>query len=130
MSRTLSEKVYDRLKSYVERRSQNGTRLTLHNQIVSCGQKRLDFVVYNEKNKKSVAVEVDGSYHFNPGGLKQNYTIEHLERMEILQRAGWKIINTPYYKWYKDGWLSESKDTILFQEIERINRELDEHLFD
>ncbi len=45
--------------------------------------------------------------HFNIGELKQNYTEEHLERMEILQRAGWKIINTPYYKWWKDDWLSE-----------------------
>ena len=86
--------------------------------------------MYNEHSKKSAAVEVDGSYHFNIGGLKQNYTEEHLERMEILQRAGWKIINTPYYKWYKDGWLSETSEPIFKEEIERIYKELDRHLFD
>lgn len=118
------------LETYATRRNKSNNSITLHNQITSCGQKRLDFVLYNEINKKSVAVEVDGHYHFNPGGLKQNYTNEHLERMEILQRAGWKIINTPYYKWYKNGWLSESYEPIFKQEIERINKELDKHLFE
>ena len=40
-----------------------------------------------EQSKKSAAVGVDGSYLFNIGRLKQNYLEEHLERMEILQRA-------------------------------------------
>ncbi len=118
------------LSQYIERRNRSNNSITIHNQIVSCGQKRLDFVLYNEHSKKSAAVEVDGSYHFNIGGLKQNYTEEHLERMEILQRAGWKIINTPYYKWYKNGWLSETSEPIFKEEIERIYKELDRHLFD
>ena len=71
-----------------------------------------------------------GSYHFYIGGLKQNYTEEHLERMEILQRAGWKIINTPYNKWWKVGWLSETSEPLFKEEIERIYKELDRHLFD
>lgn len=118
------------LTNYIDRRNKSNNSITIHNQIVSCGQKRLDFVLYNEHSKKSAAVEVDGSYHFNIGGLKQNYTEEHLERMEILQRAGWKIINTPYYKWYKDGWLSETSEPIFKEEIERTYKELDRHLFD
>ena len=118
------------LTNYTDKRNKSNNSITIHNQIVSCGQKRLDFVLYNEHSKKSAAVEVDGSYHFNIGGLKQNYTEEHLERMEILQRAGWKIINTPYYKWYKDGWLSETSEPIFKEEIERIYKELDRHLFD
>jgi len=118
------------LTNYTDKRNKSNNSITIHNQIVSCGQKRLDFVLYNEQSKKSAAVEVDGSYHFNIGGLKQNYTEEHLERMEILQRAGWKIINTPYYKWYKDGWLSETSEPIFKEEIERIYKELDRHLFD
>ncbi|MBK7042113.1 MAG: hypothetical protein IPH46_17095 [Bacteroidetes bacterium] len=32
--------------------------------------------------------------------------------MEILERAGWKIINTPYYKWYKNGWLETCRTNI------------------
>lgn len=122
--------VYDWLLNYINRRNNSANSVTIHNQIVSCGQKRLDFVLFNEVTKKSVAVEVDGNYHFHPGGLRQNYTDEHLERMEILERAGWKIINTPYYKWYKNGWLSETTEPIFKEEIERIYKELDRYLFD
>jgi superfamily I DNA and/or RNA helicase/very-short-patch-repair endonuclease len=118
------------LTNYTDKRNKSNNSITIHNQIVSCGQRRLDFVLYNEHSKKSVVVEVDGSYHFNKGSLKQNYTEEHLERMEILQRAGWKIINTPYYKWYKDGWLSETSEPVFKEEIERIYKELDRNLFD
>jgi superfamily I DNA and/or RNA helicase/very-short-patch-repair endonuclease len=117
------------LVNYINKRNSSLNSITLHNQIVSCGQKRLDFVLFNELTKKSAAVEVDGNYHFNVGGLRQNYTEEHLERMEILERAGWKIINTPYYKWYKNGWLSETTDSVFKEEIERIYKELDKHLF-
>ena len=122
-------RVYDWLNDYIKEKNNNANNITIHNQIVSCGQKRLDFVLFNEVTKKSVAVEVDGNYHFHAGGLRQNYTNEHLERMEILERAGWKIINTPYYKWYKHGWLSETTNPIFKEEIERIYRELDRHLF-
>jgi very-short-patch-repair endonuclease len=122
--------VYDWLINYINKRNSSLNSITIHNQIVSCGQKRLDFVLFNEVTKKSVAVEVDGNYHFNTGGLRQNYTEEHLERMEILERAGWKIINTPYYKWYKNGWLSETTEPIFKEEIERIYKELDRHLFE
>ncbi len=121
--------VADLLTSYRDKQKRSNNNITLHNQIKSCGQKRLDFVLYNEQTKKSVAIEVDGRYHFNPAGLKQDYTEEHLERIEILERAGWKIINTPYYKWYKDGWLCETNDKDFRQEVERIFRELDRHLF-
>ncbi|MCX8481357.1 MAG: AAA domain-containing protein, partial [Sediminibacterium sp.] len=117
------------LDNYINKRNSSLNTITIHNQIVSCGQKRLDFVLFNEVTKKSVAVEVDGNYHFNTGRLRQNYTEDHFERMEILERAGWKIINTPYYKWYKNGWLSETTDTIFKEEIERIYKELDKYLF-
>lgn len=58
------------LTNYVDKRNKSNNSITIHNQIVSCGQKRLDFVLYNEHSKKSAAVEVDGSYHFNIGGPK------------------------------------------------------------
>lgn len=112
---------------YLERfikENTNGYKVTLHNQVKSCGQKRLDFVVYNHDTKKSVAIEVDGSHHFVANGLKENYTIEHIERMDILTRAGWNIINTPYHKWYRDGWLSEDTDQQFKGEIDRIYNEI------
>ena len=118
------------LENYIKKRNQASNYITIHNQIVSCGQKRLDFVLFNEKTQKSAAVEVDGFYHFNLGGLKQHYTDDHLERMDILQRAGWKIINTPYYKWYKNGWLCDTTEPIFKEELERIYKELDKYLFE
>lgn len=120
--------VYSFLDKFVKENS-NGHKITLHNQVKSCGQKRLDFVVFNHNTKKSVAVEVDGSHHFSNNGLADNYTIEHIERMEILTRAGWNIINTPYHKWYKDGWLSEQTDRHFKEEINRIYNEINLALF-
>lgn len=120
--------VYSYLEKFVSEKS-NGHKLTLHNQIKSCGQKRLDFVIFNHNTKKSVAIEVDGSHHFTNNGLADNYTIEHIERMEILTRAGWNIINTPYHKWYKDGWLSEQTDRHFKEEINRIYNEINAALF-
>jgi superfamily I DNA and/or RNA helicase len=120
--------VYSYLKKFVNENS-NGHKITLHNQVKSCGQKRLDFVVFNHNTKKSVAVEVDGSHHFSNNGLADNYTIEHIERMEILTRAGWNIINTPYHKWYKDGWLCEHTDRHFKEEVNRIFTELNLALF-
>jgi superfamily I DNA and/or RNA helicase/very-short-patch-repair endonuclease len=124
------KEVHNWLINYIQKRNKSSNSITIHNQITSCGQKRLDFVLFNEINKKSAVLEVDGNYHFNAGGLKQNYTDEHLERMEILERAGWKIINTAYYKWYKNGWLSETTEPVFKEEIERIEKELDLYLFD
>ncbi len=120
--------VYSYLVKFVNENS-NGDKVTLHNQVKSCGQKRLDFVVFNHNTKKSVAIEVDGSHHFVNNGLAENYTIEHIERMEILTRAGWNIINTPYHKWYKDGWLSEQTDKNFKEEINRIYNEMNSSLF-
>jgi superfamily I DNA and/or RNA helicase len=120
--------VYSYLDKFITENS-NGHKITLHNQIKSCGQKRLDFVIFNHSTKKSVAIEVDGSHHFTNNGLAENYTIEHIERMEILSRAGWNIINTPYHKWYKEGWLSEQTDRHFKEEINRIYNELKIALF-
>ncbi|GMO36600.1 MAG: hypothetical protein Ta2F_12580 [Termitinemataceae bacterium] len=85
-------------------------------------------MLYNKTTKKSVAIEVDGRQHFLQNGWKENYTIEHIERMNILTRAGWNIINTPYYKWYKDGWLRDEHDAEFKQELDRIYKEIDEYI--
>jgi superfamily I DNA and/or RNA helicase len=117
--------VYFYLRKYIEQRKDKA-EIKIFNQVKACGQKRLDFVLYNPKNKKSVAVEVDGIHHFQEDG--KTYSKAHLERIEILTRAGWNIINTPYYKWYNNGWLDEDSE-ILKEEINRIYQELDRILF-
>ena len=120
--------VYSYLNTFVKEKA--GTnKLTIHNQIKSCGQKKLDFVIYNHENQKSVAIEVDGSQHFENNNLNSSYTIEHVERMNILLRAGWNIINTPYHKWYKDGWLSEENNPNFKNEIDRIFNEISFYIF-
>jgi hypothetical protein len=120
--------VHSYLEKFIKEYS-DGHKITLHNQIKSCGQKRLDFVIFNHNTNKSVAIEVDGSHHFVSNSLKEGYTIEHIERMDILTRAGWNIINTPYHKWYKDGWLSEHSDKNFKAEVDRIFNEIIDYIF-
>ncbi len=101
--------------------------IAIYNQYNTCGF-RLDFVVYNKKNKKFVGLEVDGPHHFDGNGLS-NYADWHIERIEKLKRAGWNIINTPYYKWYWKGWLDEDHKVVR-EELERIRKELQSLLLD
>lgn len=117
--------VYVFLDRYIKQKT---APIKIYNQVQSCGQKRLDFVLYNEANNKSVAVEVDGSYHFLDNQYGKLYSQEHIERIETLKRAGWKIINTPYYKWYKDGWLCDESNEMFNAELRRIYSELDKYL--
>jgi superfamily I DNA and/or RNA helicase len=100
--------------------------LFLYNQVISCGQKRLDFVIYNSRNEETCAIEVDGVYHFAADG--RNYSDAHLERVEILKRAGWKIVHVPYHKWYKKGWLSERDEPEFQKTIDDLYRQLKEAL--
>ncbi len=120
--------VYSYLDNFINQHS-HSQKITLHNQVKSCGQKRLDFVVFNHNTKKSVAIEVDGIHHFQGKRIDANYTKEHTERIEILTRAGWNLINTPYHKWYKGGWLSEEIDQDFSLEIERIYNEIRKYIF-
>ena len=116
------------LLDYIEERKKQD-HIKLFNQVKACGQGsslyRLDFVLYNPKNKKFVAVEVDGIHHFELDG--RTYSQAHKERIEILKRAGWNVINTPYYRWYRGGWL-DKRSKELQEEIEKIYRELDKYL--
>ena len=118
--------VYHYLQKYIEQKRPKYD-IKIFNQVKACGQKRLDFVLYNPANKRFVAIEVDGIHHFEFNG--KTYSQAHIERIETLKRAGWKIINTPYYKWYKNGWLDENSE-ILRKEIQRIYRELDKILLE
>jgi len=101
--------------------------ISVYNQYKTCGF-RLDFVIYNRNNKKFVALEVDGPHHFDGNGLR-NYADWHLERTEKLKRAGWNIINTPYYKWYLNGWLDQDHPLVK-NELNRIRKEVETYLLD
>ncbi|QWK19997.1 MAG: RAP domain-containing protein [Hydrogenobacter thermophilus] len=117
----LERVVYEYLSRYIEMRK----HIQIFNQVKTCGHMRLDFVLYNPQNKRFAAVEVDGIHHFELDG--KTYSQAHKERIEILKRAGWNIINTPYYRWYKGGWLDEDSKE-LKEEVERIHGELDKYL--
>jgi very-short-patch-repair endonuclease len=119
--------VYDRLREYIRLKNNEGFGLSIHNQVPACYGKRLDFVIYNAITKKSVVIEVDGAHHFENDDRK-TYTEAHLERIEVLERAGWKIINTQYYKWYSGGWLSPANNDVLQKEINRLYEEINNAL--
>ncbi len=120
------QRVYEYLEKY---KNNSNNKISITNQFITCGMKRLDFVLFNHDTKKSVVIEVDGRHHFLKDGYIEKYTSEHIERMQILTRAGWKIINTSYHKWYKNGWLCEDNDKILKDEIERIYIEIGRYIF-
>jgi hypothetical protein len=115
-------KVYEYLKKYQECNS----NVELFNQVTACGQKRLDFVLFNKDNKVTCAIEVDGKDHFIDGTLK--YTEAHLSRMAILKRAGWKIINLKYYNWWENGWICNDSVPYFNEEIKKLYSKLDKFL--
>jgi hypothetical protein len=94
------------LQEYIDGQSKH--RLKLFNQVQTCGQKRLDFVLYDEDTARSVAVEVDGPDHFVEDG--RTYSSAHMERVAVLKRAGWNIAHVPYFQWYRNGWLYDLND--------------------
>jgi very-short-patch-repair endonuclease len=90
--------------------------------VSSCGQKRLDFVLLNVANGACVAVEVDGRDHFTEDG--RSYSEAHLERVEVLRRAGWEIVHVPYYRWWRNGWLSDLDDPQFRRTVDGLFAEL------
>lgn len=116
-------KVYEYLKKYVDKHPS----IKIYNQVNACGQKRLDFVLFDEKSKITCAVEVDGKDHFMDASRRYNEA--HLSRMNILKRAGWKIINIKYYNWWDNGWLCDFDNEYFKSEIEDLNNNLDNIFF-
>jgi predicted RNase H-related nuclease YkuK (DUF458 family)/GTPase SAR1 family protein len=112
-------KVLEYLKEFV--RSYGSEFLKIYNQVESCS-KRLDFVIFNSLNEECCAIEVDGVYHFAEGGY--TYSESHLSRIDILQRAGWKIVHVPYHKWYSKGWLCDKDDTDFLDTLSALYRQL------
>jgi very-short-patch-repair endonuclease len=122
------KKVYQYLAEYIKDKEEMYD-IKIYNQVETCGQKRLDFVLFNEMNEKAVAIEVDGCYHYQDNQNTKGYSIDHTDRMNILKRAGWNVINTPFYKWYENGWLCDSNHHAFKKELNRITSELDKYLF-
>ena len=75
--------------------------IKIFNMIETCGQKPLSFVLYNPNNQKFVAVESSGV--FKSSEQSGEYAEIHLSRLDILEKAGWKVLNTPYHLWHKNG---------------------------
>lgn len=100
--------------------------IEIYNQVNACGQKRLDFVLYNKDKKITAAIEVDGKDHFISGTYK--YTEAHLNRVNILKRAGWNVINVKYYNWWDNGWISNEENPYFKEEIKRLYSECDKLL--
>jgi hypothetical protein len=115
-------KVADYLEIFVNENS----NIELFNQVTACGQKRLDFVLYNRDKQITCAIEVDGKDHFI--GETENYTEAHLERIEILKRAKWDIIHIKYHKWYSNGWICDTNNPFFADEINSIYNQLKEKL--
>lgn len=125
----LCESEFERLllmciQEYIDLQPQH--RLKLFNQVKTCGQKRLDFVLYDEDTTRSVAVEVDGPDHFVEDG--RTYSHEHMERVAVLRRAGWKIVHVPFYQWYRNGWLYHQNDPDLTRILSKFYDSLSEAL--
>ena len=122
-------RVADCLEQFVEQHG-GPKRLRLFKQVQasrelgvsSCGQKRLDFVLLNSTNGACVAVEVDGRDHFTESG--RTYSEAHLERVEVLRRAGWEIVHVPYYRWWRNGWLSDRNDPHFQKTVSELFLEL------
>lgn len=127
LNRDKFESDFERYVCYYLEKFIDEKNITIHNQVTCCGQKRLDFVLVNKENNKFAAIEVDGSYHFVKDS--RDYTTAHIERMAILERAGWNVINTPYYLWYNGARLREENDSIFQTEIKRIYKEIENMLY-
>ena len=115
-------RVADVLQEYIDIRNSAGRKIRLHNQVLACGKKRLDFVLYNLDSKESVAVEVDGPSHYV--GRTNVLTDEHKQRVAVLRRAGWKIVHLEHRNWYRNGWLCEDAEFTkvklgIFKELDR-----------
>ncbi len=98
------------------------TEIEIFNQVRACGQKRLDFVLFNRVKKITCAVEVDGIDHFI--GDSKNYTEAHLDRVGILRRAQWEVLNIKYHNWYSGGWLCDIENKIFAEEIKALHKNL------
>mgnify|MGYP001773374255 CR=1 FL=1 len=72
----------------------------IQNQVRSCGY-RLDFVISNPANGKTLAIECDGPTHFEDEVDEELgiYKEEDIMRQITLEKAGWKIYHIKFSDW-------------------------------
>lgn len=111
------------LNQIIEEISQEGQKkIQIFNNIPTCGQSNLTFVLYNPNNQKFLAVETTGV--FDSDNHSGTYAEMHINRLRILEKAGWKFIHTPYHLWHKNGEIVEN--TIELARIkDQISKELE-----
>jgi very-short-patch-repair endonuclease len=95
-----------------ERMKERGYKL--FPQYPACGY-RIDLALFLDNLR--IGIECDGWQHYDKYG---NLNIDDIERQEVLERAGWKILRIPSTRYWKnpDACINE-----LIEEIERIVKE-------
>jgi len=86
----------------------------LYPQYPACGY-RIDLALFRDNLR--IGIECDGWQHYDKYG---NLNIDDIERQEVLERAGWKILRIPSTKYWKnpDACIDE-----LIKKIEKIIEE-------
>ena len=95
-----------------ERMKERGYKL--FPQYPACGY-RIDLALFLDNLR--IGIECDGWQHYDKSG---NLNIDDIERQEVLERAGWKILRIPSTRYWKnpDACINE-----LIEEIEKIVKE-------
>jgi very-short-patch-repair endonuclease/superfamily I DNA and/or RNA helicase len=100
-------------KDVYERMKERGYKL--FPQYPACGY-RIDLALF--RNNLRIGIECDGWQHYDKYG---NLNIDDIERQEILERAGWKILRIPSTKYWKNP------DACINELIEKIEKIIEEH---
>jgi very-short-patch-repair endonuclease len=82
--------------------SLDGQPYRIENQAPTCGF-RIDLVVTNTANGRSVAVECDGPVAWEKEALPLKVEND-VERQQILQTAGWRFLRLRYSDWMDPAW--------------------------
>ena len=79
------------------------------NEVESC-RYFINFVVYDQITKGSLAIEVDGKEDFYADGY--THIDRHIERIMILRRAGGNTHHLDYWNWFEDGWIDSESSAV------------------
>jgi hypothetical protein len=104
-----------------EMTEEGSEKIQIFSNVKSCGQSDLSFVLYNPTNHKFLGIEATGV--FNSEDHSSSYAEVHLDRLHILEKAGWTVIHTPYHLWHRNGEVVSNKSE-LSRIKDQITREL------
>lgn len=114
------------LINYINEINNNKDNVKLFNKIDSCGQKKLNFIIYNSENNKYVVLEPIGISINNIETI--SYEDSFILRLDNLKKVGWDIIVTSYHLWYKNGELKLNGEKYE-KEIARLKNEINKCIF-